>query len=195
MMTTFYLVRHAANDTIGRTIAGRDPGVSLNIAGLRQAENLAGRLARESIQIVVSSPLDRAVETAVPLAKRLGLDIQISDALTELDYGDWTKQNLEQLDAVPKWQQWNSFRTGHRIPAGEMMVEVQARMVTEIQRFRSQYPESGIAIFSHGDPIRAVLAYYLGIPLDLFQRIEIDPASVSILLLDDYAPKIVCLNR
>ena len=194
-MTTIYLIRHATNDTVGRIIAGRSAGVSLNAEGLRQAERLATRLARESIQIIVSSPLDRAVETAVPLAKRLGLDVQISEALTELDYGDWTKQKLEQLNAVPKWQQWNSFRSGHRIPNGEMMVEVQARIVAEIERLRDQYPEQGVAIFSHGDPIRSAIAYYLGIPLDLFQRIEINPASVSILLLDDYAPRIMCLNR
>jgi probable phosphomutase (TIGR03848 family) len=194
-MTTIYLIRHATNDTIGRSIAGRVPGVSLNTEGRQQAERLAVRLAKEPIEIIVSSPLDRAVETAVPLAKRLGQDVQISEALTELDYGDWTKQKLEQLEAVPKWRQWNSFRSGHRIPNGEMMVEVQARMVGEIQRLRTQYPEQGIAIFSHGDPIRTVIAYYLGVPLDLFQRIEINPAAVSIILLDDYAPKIMCLNR
>ncbi|MDB6122262.1 MAG: Phosphoglycerate mutase [Pedosphaera sp.] len=194
-MTTFYLIRHATNDTIGRTIAGRAPEISLNAEGRQQAEQLAKRLAKERINIIASSPLERAVETAVPLAKRLDLDVQITDAFTELDYGDWTKQKLEQLDTVPKWQQWNSFRSGHRIPNGEMMVEVQARMIAEIQRLRIQYPEQGIAIFSHGDPIRAVLAYYMGVPLDLFTRIEIDPASVSIILLNEYAPKILCVNR
>jgi probable phosphoglycerate mutase len=194
-MTTFYLIRHATNDSIGVSIPGRTPGLGLNAEGRRQAERLATRLAGEPIRLIVSSPLERAVETAIPLARKLNLDIEISDGLQEVDFGDWSRQTLEQLNSVPAWNNWNSFRSGHRVPNGEMMVDVQARMVAELHRLRAEYPNDGIAVFSHGDPIRSVLAYYMGIPLDLLQRIEVNPAGLSILAMDDYAPKILCLNR
>lgn len=194
-MTTFYLIRHAVNDLVGKTIAGRMPGVSLNREGRRQAEQLAERLAEEPIQLIFSSPLERAVETAMPLAKRLGKDVQISEALNEIDFGDWTNQTCEHLAGLPWWQRWNTFRSGTRIPGGEIMLDVQTRMVNEIQRLHTGYPEKTVALFSHGDPIRGALAYYLGAPLDLFQRIEIDPASVSILVLSENGPRVVGLNH
>ena len=193
-MTTFYLIRHATNDTIGVSIPGRTQGIELNAEGRRQAERLATRLAKEPISVIVSSPLERAVETALPLARRLGLDVQISEQLTEVDFGDWSRQTLEKLNAVEKWQHWNAFRSGHRVPDGEMMVEVQTRMVSELQRLRSEYPNQSIAIFGHGDPIRVTLAYYLGVPIDFLNRIEVDPACVSIVTIGEHAPRIVCLN-
>ncbi|EEF58740.1 histidine phosphatase family protein [Pedosphaera parvula] len=194
-MTTLYLIRHAANDTIGVSIPGRTPGIGLNAEGRRQAESLATHLAKEPIQLIISSPLERSVETAMPLARKLNLDVEISDALLEVDFGDWSRQTLEQLNTVPKWGLWNSFRSGQRVPNGEMMIEVQARMVGAVQLLHAEYPNGTIALFGHGDPIRSVLAYYLGVPLDLFQRIELSPAAVSILTLDDTAPKILCMNR
>lgn len=194
-MTTFHLIRHATNDYMGKTITGRMPGVSLNREGKRQAEHLATRLGNEPIAMILSSPLERAVETALPLAKQLGLDIQISEALNEIEFGDWTRQTFEHLATLDRWKQWNSFRSGGRIPDGETMIEVQARMIEEIQRLRAQYPEQTLAVFSHGDPIRAVLAYYLGVPLDLFQRIEVSPASLSTLTLNEHGPKIIAINQ
>ncbi len=194
-MTTIHLIRHGTNDYVGKAIAGRVPGLSLNREGQKQAERVAARLGKESIAAIFSSPLERAVETAVPLAKRLGLDIQISEALNEVDFGDWTKQSFEQLNALPRWQQWNSFRSGTRVPDGEMMAEVQSRMVKEVYRVRREYPEETVALFSHGDPIRSVLAYYLGVPLDLFQRIEVDPATINTLLISDEGAKVAGLNR
>jgi broad specificity phosphatase PhoE len=193
-MTTIYLIRHGNNDFAGKAIAGRTPGISLNREGKRQADRLAVRLAEEPIEVILSSPLERAIETAVPLAKRLNLDIQISDALNEIDFGDWTRQTFEHLETLPRWQQWNSFRSGTRVPDGELMLEVQLRMVAELHRLRKAYPEQTLALFSHGDPIRVALAYYLGVPLDLFQRIEVSPASISMLALSDFGARIVCLN-
>lgn len=193
-MTTFYLIRHASNDTIGKSIAGRMPGLSLNRTGQREADKLAARLGKKHIDLIFSSPLERAVETAVPLAKRLGLDIQISDELNEIDFGPWTRQTFEQLAELPAWQRWNSFRSGTRVPGGETMLEAQTRIVTEILRLGAEYPEQTLALFSHGDVIRAALAYFLGVPLDLFQRLEVAPASVSILLLSEDEPRVVCVN-
>ncbi|HZV34837.1 MAG TPA: histidine phosphatase family protein, partial [Verrucomicrobiae bacterium] len=192
--TTFYLIRHATNDLVGNAIAGRMPGVSLNRQGQREAEKLAVRLGRKPIQMIFSSPLERAVETAVPLAKRLGLDIQISDGLNEIDFGSWTRQTFEQLAALPGWQRWNSFRSGARAPNGETMLEAQTRIVTEIQRLHFEYPEQTMALFSHADTLRAALIYFLGMPLDFIHRIEIAPASVSILLINDFESKVLGLN-
>jgi probable phosphoglycerate mutase len=193
-MTTFYLIRHASNDMLAKGIAGRTPGLSLNREGQREAEKLATRLARKGIQLIFSSPMERAVETAVPLAKRLGLDIQLSDALNEIDFGAWTQQTFEQLAERPGWQRWNSFRSAGRAPNGETMLEAQTRIVTEMLRLRAEYPEQTLALFSHADLLRAAIAYFLGSPLDLLQRFEIAPASVSILTLGDYEPKVVSLN-
>jgi len=193
-MNTFYLIRHGLNDMVGKAIAGWVPGVHLNKEGREQADRLAEYLAKHRIQHIFSSPLERAQETAQPLATKLGLQLQTADELGEVHYGDWNGQLNETLNGQPRWKQWNAFRTGTRIPKGEMIVEVQARMVAFIQKLRQDSPDQKVALVSHGDPIRATLAYYLGIPLDFILRFEVDPASISILTLDDYAPRVLCIN-
>ena len=179
---------------VGHSLSGRLPGVHLNEAGRRQAEDLAEHLNRKGIQQLWSSPLERARETAAPLAKRLALKVQPSEALTDLDFGDWTNRPIAELQPLPQWQQWNLFRAGVRIPNGELMTEVQGRMVGELERLSRASPEACIALFTHNDPIRAVLAHYLGMPLDLMQRLEIDPASVSILELSPWGARLCGAN-
>jgi len=193
-MTKFFLIRHGANDFVGKSIAGRMPGVHLNAEGRKQAERLAEKLSRESIQKIFSSPLERTMQTAGPLSKKLGLEIQISDALLEIDFGDWTGKTLDELSLIPLWKKWNSFRSATRIPNGEMIVEVQSRMVAQIEKLRREFPDGTLAIFSHGDPIRSVLTYFLGMPLDFFARLEISPASVSTLAIDDFGAHVLRLN-
>lgn len=171
------------------------PGVHLNLEGQKQADALARHLAQESIQQIFSSPLERAIETAEPLGKQLGLEIKISDALTEINFGDWTGKTLEQLAPVQKWQQWNVFRSGALIPNGELMIEVQARMVKQIQTLRTEFPDGRIALFSHGDPIRSALVYFLGMTLDYLPRIEISPASISVLTVNDFAAQVSRMNE
>jgi probable phosphoglycerate mutase len=194
-MTKFFLIRHGANGSVGRSIAGRMSGVHLNAEGRKQAERLAGKLSRESIQKIFSSPLERTVETAEPLAKKLGVETQVVDALLEIDFGNWTGKTLEELAPIPLWQKWNAFRSATRIPNGEMIVEVQSRMVAQIEKLRRGFPDGTVAIFSHGDPIRSVLTHFLGMPLDFFSRIEISPASVSTLVLDDFGAHVLGLNE
>jgi probable phosphoglycerate mutase len=194
-MTKFFLIRHGANDFVGKSIAGRMPAVHLNAEGRGQSERLAEKLSRESIKKIFSSPLERTLETAEPLAKKLGLEIQLADALLEIDFGDWTGKTLDELAPIPLWQKWNSFRSATRIPGGEMIVEVQSRMVAQIEKLRREFPEGALAIFSHGDPIRSVLTHFLGMPLDFFARIEISPASVSTLALDDSGAHVLGLNE
>ncbi|MBV9125527.1 MAG: histidine phosphatase family protein [Planctomycetes bacterium] len=194
-MTTFFLIRHAANDLVGHTLAGRMPGVHLNALGRQQAEGVAELLARAPIHQIFSGPLERAQETAQFLAKRMRLEVQTAEALGEIDFGDWTGLTLEQLAPVRQWQLFNSFRSGTRVPRGELALESQARMVVFLDRLRQQFPDQTLALVSHGDVIKAAVAYYLGIPLDLFQRLEISPASVSALVLEDYGPQILYVNR
>jgi probable phosphoglycerate mutase len=193
-MATFYLIRHGAHDLLGRAMAGRMPGVHLNADGQRQAEQLAERLAAAPIRAIYSSPLERARETAAPLAARLGQPVQISEALGEIDFGDWTGHTFEELREIPRWQQFNSYRSGTRIPQGELMLEAQARIVGEMERLRELHSHDHIGIVGHADVIKAAVAYYLGVPLDLFQRIEISPGSVSIVTLSDYGPRVLRVN-
>src|SRR3954467_15810313 len=152
---TLFLVRHADNDLVGHTLAGRTP-VHLNATGRDQAIRLAAKLATYSITRIFSSPLERALETAEPLASRLRLKIQINDAFNELNFGGWTGHKFAELEGQELWRQWNGYRLGIRAPNGEMMIEVQTRFVTEIERLRRELPDETIAVFSHGDPLKSV---------------------------------------
>jgi probable phosphomutase (TIGR03848 family) len=195
-MTTFLLIRHAHCDPIGRSIAGRAPGVHLNAEGQAAATALGERLSSMAIKAVYSSPLERARETASPLAQRLGLEVQNAPGLIEVDFGEWTGRTLAELHRIPEWNAFNSFRSGTRIPGGENMAEVLARALQEIERIRTGHSASSdlVAIVSHGDVLRLLIAHYLGIPVDLFQRLEVSPASVSVLSLEPYGPRVLLLN-
>ena len=193
-MTTLLLIRHAAADPVGRSISGRTAGVHLNADGRAQAERLAERLAGLPVARVASGPLERSRETAATIADRLGLEVHVSDALDEIDFGEWTGQPLETLSENQEWRRFNAFRGGTRAPAGELMVEVQARAVAEIDRLRGIHPAESVVLVSHGDVIRAVLAHYAGIPLDLLRRIAVEPGSISILEVDDWDARIRRLN-
>jgi len=194
-MTTFYLIRHASNDYLTeQKIAGWLPNVHLNQQGSAEAEQMAKKLEGQVIGAVYSSPLERARETAEPLARTLGLKVQISEGLGEIKFGDWTDRSLQQLDRDPHWHRWNSFRSGTQAPKGDLMIEAQARIVREMIQLRAKHPTDSIALISHGDIIKAALAYFLGVPLDLFLRIQVDPASISIVTVDDHGARIVRVN-
>ena len=195
MTTTFLLIRHAAHGLLGRKMAGCMSGVCLNEAGQAQATQLAERLACIPLDAIYSSPLERAQETAAPLAARLDLPVQTCSEIVEINYGEWTGLTFEELKDCPEWLPYNQFRSGSRIPGGEMMLEAQARTVTQMQKLCLQHPNQRIALVSHADIIKGALAYYLGMPLDLFLRLEISPASVSILTLNEYGPKVLCVNN
>jgi broad specificity phosphatase PhoE len=194
-MALFYLIRHGENDLVGRGIAGRRPGTHLNAAGQAQAERLARHLSTFPIHHLFSSPMERARETAEPLARALGLPVEICEALNEIDFGDWTGKTFAELELQPAWKQWKTLRSLSRIPNGESMLEVQGRVVGELERLRRRYPDQHLALFSHGDPLRSAIAHYLGLPLDLAQRLEISPASVTVLSLGDWGVKLEGLNR
>ena len=194
-MATFLLIRHADNDFVGSgKIAGRAPGVHLNSKGRGQAGRLAEQLAGAGIAVILSSPLERALETAAPLARRIGVEIEVSEAFSEIDCGEWTGRQFDDLRGNPRWRAYDSFRSGTRIPGGELAVEVQLRTVTEMERLRGLHPERVIAVFSHGDPIKSALAYYAGVPIDLYKRFEISTASVTTIELNAWGPRILGVN-
>ena len=193
-MTTFYLIRHGLNDWVDHKLAGWLPDVSLNSRGREQAERLADRLRRTRFDAVVSSPLERALETAAPLAALAGVDVEICEGVGEIRTGEWTGKTLADLESDPRWKQFNVFRGGTRAPGGELMLETQTRMVNELLRLRARFRDGTVAVVSHGDPLRAVLGYFLGAPIDMFLRLEVNPASISIVRSDEWGARVVCVN-
>jgi broad specificity phosphatase PhoE len=193
-MTIFALIRHAEHALVGHTIVGRAPGVPLSPGGSRQAERLAERLESSSIRALYSSPLERARETAAAIAGRLRLEVAVAKELDEIEFGAWTNRTLAELRDLEQWRRFNFFRSGSAIPNGETMVEVQSRMLRLLERLRGTHPDRVVALVSHGDVIKATLAHYLGVPLDLFHRIEISPASVSIVRVESFGAEVLLVN-
>ncbi len=195
-MTTFLLIRHALCDPIGKAIAGRAPGVHLNASGQAQATALARRLESLPICAIYSSPLERAIQTAAPIAGCLGLPVSQAAGLLEVDFGDWTGRTLAELDLITGWRDFNTNRSGTRIPGGETMGEVLTRALNELIRIQQCYSGAGqvVALVSHGDVLRVLVAHLLGLPIDMMQRLEIDPASVTVLSLQDREPRLLLLN-
>lgn len=195
MSTTIFLMRHGENDWIGHTLVGWTPGIHLNAAGRRQAEALAQRLGKEPIAAIYSSPLERTMETAGPLSTRLGVPIRCCEGLGEIRIGEWTGRKVTELADDPLWQRFIQQRSTTRIPGGESMLEVQLRMVEVFEKIRTSHPDQSVAVFSHGDPIRAILMHYLGTPLDFVRRIEVHSASISRIVLNDWGPLVVSINE
>ena len=193
-MTTFYLIRHGTNDVLPRALAGRLPDVHLNAQGQAEAQRVAERLSSKPIRHIFSSPMDRARETAAPLAAALRLPVQISPAINEVDFGDWQGQEMVALNSNEKWRRWTRFRGGHQLPNGEFMIAIQARVVSEMIRLKDQFRGEHIALFSHGDPIRSALCHWLGMPLDYMVRFEIATGSVSIVNLSDEGVSVQGMN-
>jgi probable phosphomutase (TIGR03848 family) len=195
VMTQFLLIRHATNDTVGKLLAGRKEGIHLNKEGQGQALELARRLKDLDIKSIYSSPLERTLETAVPLAEALNLEVMIAEDFLEINYGAWTYATFEDLSNSTHFQRFNTFRSHTRVPEGETMAEAQLRFVQGLQKLCRKHSGETVAIVSHADMIKAALAFYAGIHLDMFQRLEISPASVSILEINDYTSKITLLNH
>jgi probable phosphoglycerate mutase len=193
--TTLYLVRHGDNDTVGKRVAGRSPGVRLNAVGRAQAQAVADRLADEPIAAIYASPLERTQETAAPLASRLGVPVRAVNGLLEIDFGAWTGRTLEDLDADPAWGAWNRQRSLHRAPGGESMGEVQVRAVNAVEPIRAEHAGQAVALVCHGDVIKALVCHWLGLDLDHYDRFDIDPASITQVVVGDWGVKLLRLNE
>jgi probable phosphomutase (TIGR03848 family) len=191
---TVLLVRHATCDHVGRRIAGRTPGVRLDSRGRAEALALAAALTGRRIDAVYSGPLERAMETARALAERLGQTVRAAAGLDELDFGEWTGRSLASLADDPLWRAFNEARGATRIPGGELMSEATDRAMAELARFGREHPDGVVAAVSHGDVIRGVLLRCLGMPLDAVHRLEVGPASVSVVRVFADGAQVVTVN-
>ncbi len=196
MSTTYLLlIRHALNDYVReQRLAGWTPGVHLNEEGREQAEGLIRRLADVPLAAIYASPLERAMETAQPLAQAHGQSVQVCEGLGELRIGDWTGRLLKELEKEEMWPVVQVYPSGVRFPGGESMRETQARMVAALDAIRDSHAGQVVAVVSHADPIKMAVAHYVGLHLDLFQRLAVSPASVTALAFHRFGPQLVFSN-
>ncbi|MGI4941503.1 MAG: histidine phosphatase family protein [Janthinobacterium lividum] len=187
-------MRHAAHGLLGRVLAGRMPGVPLSAEGVAQAAALADALAARPIRAVLSSPVQRAQETAAPIAARHGLPVLTDAGLDELDFGAWMGMAFDALESDPAWAVWNRCRSLAPTPGGETMVAAQARVLAAVARVRAAVGDGEAVLVGHSDVLKAVLAHLLGTPLDLLQRIELAPASRSVVVLWDGGGRVDGVN-
>lgn len=193
-MTLIFLIRHGHNDWADKKLAGWTPGVHLNSNGQKQAEALVERLESIPFEAVYSSPLERTLETAAPLARARGLKVNRQRDVGEVDYGDWQGKSLKQLSKKKEWTVVQVAPSMMRFPNGESLREMQNRAVAGVERIAAQHPKGTVAIFSHGDVIKAIVAHFIGMPLDAFQRLMIAPASVTVLSMGRFGARLLRLN-
>ncbi len=196
-MTTVLLVRHGLTSAnTGGTLAGWTPGVHLAPKGEEQVRALAARLAAVPVAGIVSSPLERCQETAAALGDgRDKLVIDTDERLGECHYGDWQGQALKTLAKDPLWKVVQAHPSAAQFPGGEALRDTQARAVTAIREHNARLGDDATWIaVSHGDVIKAILADALGLHLDEFQRIVVDPASVSVVTYTPLRPFVVRMN-
>jgi probable phosphomutase (TIGR03848 family) len=178
-MTLLLLLRHAVTEQTGGRLSGWTPGLHLSDAGREQARALAERLAAVPIDAVYSSPLERCQETAGAVAEPRGLKVDTLEDLGEVRYGAWTGRELKSLAKEPLWKVVQGNFSAARFPDGESIFEMQARAVTAVERLREAHPKQTVAICSHADVIKALTGHYLGLHLDLCQRLVVSPASLT----------------
>lgn len=195
MPTVVYLVRHAAHDNVGGFLAGRTPGVRLGEAGRAQAARAAERMAAHDFAAIYASPRERTMETAAAIAARTGLSVTALDDLDEVDFGTWGGRTFDDLNEDWDWRRWNAMRALARTPTGESMLDVQVRVLRTIERLAHEHAGTAIVLVTHADVIRAAVCGFLGLGLDAWSRIEIDPASLTTLLADDWNPRVLGLNQ
>ena len=193
--TLILLVRHGQTPTTGKILPGRAAGLHLADAGVQQAHRVAERIAElPRIDAIYASPLERARETAAPIAKALKQRVKIDKGLLECDFGDWTGAELGKLMKKPEWSTVQKAPSMFRFPNGESFTEMQTRMVTALDRIRAAHPGGTVVCVSHADPIKAAVAHAMGTHLDLFQRIVIGTCSVSAVAYSPHGPIVLTVN-
>jgi probable phosphomutase (TIGR03848 family) len=198
-VTTVLLVRHGLTATTGHVLTGWTPGISLDDRGQAQAAAVAGRLSQLPLTAIVSSPLERCVQTAavIAAAQPSGEQVRIDDRLGECKYGDWTGQPLRKLARDPLWRVVQAHPSAVTFPGpgGESMLGMQQRAVAAVRNWNARLgPDATYLICSHGDVIKAILADALGMHLDMSQRIQVDPCSLSIVRYTTLRPFVLRMN-
>lgn len=195
--TTILFVRHGTTETTGSVLPGRAPGLHLSGRGIEQATALAerlGELSRKPTALYVS-PLERAKETAAPLAKALKLRPVVDKGLLECDFGLWTGKRLATLARRPEWRAVQHSPSTFRFPEGESFSEMQLRMWDAVTTIVKRHRNRTVVVVSHADPIKAAVTYAQGVPLDLFQRTVISPCSLSAVAFGGGGPVVLCVNN
>lgn len=194
-ITMILLVRHGQTPTTGINLPGRAKGLHLSDVGQAQAAAVAERLdAIKTIDAIYASPLERARETAMPLAKRRKQVVRIEKGLLECDFGDWTGGALKDLAKKPEWATVQRYPSGFRFPNGESFTEMQSRIVGALAKLRAKHEGGVVVAVSHADPIKAAVADALGTHLDLFQRITISTCSVTAIAYGPMGPHVLTVN-
>jgi len=195
-MPIFLLIRHGENDYVkAGKLPGRVAGIHLNERGYEQAAALGEALRDAPLAAIYSSPLERAVETAAPIAAGRGLEIQLIPDLMDTDVGEWQAEELKKLRKLPEWKIVQQAPSRFVFPGGESFLACQARMVAIFESLAKKHTDDEVvAVVFHADPVKLVLAYFLGMPLDTFQRLACDTASVSILHLSASGAQVSGVN-
>jgi probable phosphomutase (TIGR03848 family) len=222
--TLILFVRHGTTPTTGAVLPGRAPGLHLADRGRTEAEAVAGRLAELTIPAtalvtaeaagkgkgkakgkangkggltvaaVYASPLERARETAAPIAKQLGLKVSIERGLIEMDFGEWTGAELKSLRKLPEWTTVQRYPSGFQFPGGEAFSAMRARIAATVAQLCHRHPGQAIVAVSHADVIKAAVSDALGTHLDLFQRIVVSPCSVTAISYSPTGPIVLAVN-
>ena len=187
--TVVLLVRHGVTPTTGTVLPGRAAGLDLAPDGRAQADHAASRLGTlGTVRAVYSSPLERARQTAAPIARTCGVRVRVRKGLNECDFGDWTGRRLADLRKLAAWGAVQHRPSSFRFPGGESFTEMQARITAELASLAADHPGETIVAVSHADPIKAAVAHAVGTHLDLFQRIVVSPCSISALAFFGSSP-------
>ena len=192
---TLLLIRHGLTASTGRTLSGWTPGLHLDAQGERQAEALRDRLGPVPLAAFVTSPLERCVETATIVRAHRDVELSVDDRLGEVRYGDWTGRDLRALSKEPLWRVVQAHPSAAGFPGGEALREMQARAVGAVREWNERLgADATWAVCSHGDVIKALLADALGMHLDMFQRIHVDPCSLSVIHYTTLRPFVARVN-
>lgn len=196
-MPLLLLIRHGENDfTKKHRLAGHLPGVHLNERGQKQAQELAEALKNAPIKAVYSSPLERAIETATPIAAVHSLQVQIEAGLIETNVGAWQGRSHAALRLTKRWKVIQHAPSRAQFPEGETFYECQARVAAALDSILSKHkPHDIVACVFHADPIKLAVAHYLGLPLDHFQRLGCETGSVSVLQIGEMGAALIKLNQ
>jgi probable phosphoglycerate mutase len=193
--TLVLLVRHGQTPTTGKVLPGRAPGLHLADVGHQQAQRAADRIAElKTVDAIYASPLERARETAAPIAAARGMKVQIDKGLLECDFGAWTGAELKKLMKLPEWGTVQRAPSTFTFPGGESFNAMQTRMVTAIDRLRVLHAGGVVVCVSHADPIKAAVAHAMGTHIDLFQRIVIGTCSITAIAYGMGAPIVLTVN-
>jgi probable phosphomutase (TIGR03848 family) len=195
-MPLIMLIRHGENDYVKEhRLPGRLPGIHLNKQGRKQAKRVAEFLKPVPIKAVYSSPLERTMETAKPVADVHGLMVIPRQGLIETDVGKWAGKRIKKLQEKKAWRNIQIHPSRFRFPGGESIEDSQYRFVHEIEELAETHASQDMIVcVSHSDPIKLVVAYYLGLPLDMYQRLNISPASITPLMIGESGSRLLALN-